>query len=114
MYCQNYSELFINTFIQTVAQLSAVLVSGSLAVPVYNYYIKSNNIKNDIVNKDNIRDDNDNSDTINNSVTEDTDDTEDDDVFRRQGDFDSNNPSVGVDYSHHQQFRMEEPDIVNH
>lgn len=39
MSCQNYSELFIHTFIQTLAQLSAIIVSGSLAVPVYNYYI---------------------------------------------------------------------------
>ena len=38
--CQNYSELFINQFIQTLAQLSAVIISGSLGIPVYNYYIK--------------------------------------------------------------------------
>lgn len=39
----NYSELFIHQFIQTLAQVSAVIVSGSLAVPVYNYYIRNFN-----------------------------------------------------------------------
>lgn len=39
--CQDYTNLFINQFIQTLAQLSAVIVSGSLAVPAYSYYLKS-------------------------------------------------------------------------
>jgi DNA-directed RNA polymerase subunit M/transcription elongation factor TFIIS len=107
MSCQNYSELFINTFIQTLAQLSAVIISGSLAVPVYNYYIKNNNIESDVVNK-NDNSGNDNSDDNSSTITEDTDDTEDD-IFRR-GTCDSDATS----FQHHQQFRMEEPDIVNH
>jgi hypothetical protein len=43
MSCENYSELFINQFIKTLAQLSAVLVSGSLAVPAYTFYMKRTN-----------------------------------------------------------------------
>ena len=39
--CQDYTNLFINQFIQTLAQLSAVIISGSLAVPAYSYYVKS-------------------------------------------------------------------------
>ena len=37
---QEYYQIFINQFIQTLAQLSAVIISGSLAVPVYSYYVK--------------------------------------------------------------------------
>lgn len=95
MSCQNYSELFINTFIQTLAQLSAVIVSGSLAVPVYNYYI---------YNRSSLKQDN--KDTHNTVVT-DTHDTDTD-----SSDF--TDDTLPMDDLNDQQFRMEEPDIINH
>lgn len=36
----DYSNLFIKQFIQTLAQLSAVIVSTTVAVPVYSYYVR--------------------------------------------------------------------------
>lgn len=93
MSCQNYSELFINTFIQTLAQLSAVIVSGSLAVPVYNYYI---------YNRSSLKEDN--KDTRNTVVT-DTHDTDSSDFT---------DDTLPMDDLNDQQFRMEEPDIINH
>jgi hypothetical protein len=91
MSCQNYSELFINTFIQTLAQLSAVIVSGSLAVPVYNYYIYNrSNLKEDV------------------KVT----DTHDTDTNTNSSDF--TDDTLPMDDLNDQQFRMEEPDIINH
>jgi len=93
MSCQNYSELFINTFIQTLAQLSAVIVSGSLAVPVYNYYIYNrSNLKEDVKVKDEVSDTHD-TDTNSSDFTDDT---------------------LPMDDLNDQQFRMEEPDIINH
>lgn len=35
-----YYNLFMNQFIQTLAQLSAVLVTSTLAVPAYSYYTR--------------------------------------------------------------------------
>ena len=94
MSCQNYSELFINTFIQTLAQLSAVIVSGSLAVPVYNYYIYNrSNLKEDV------------------KVT-DTHDTDTNDTNTNSSDF--TDDTLPMDDLNDQQFRMEEPDIINH
>jgi len=88
MSCQNYSELFINTFIQTLAQLSAVIVSGSLAVPVYNYYsYNRSNLKEDVEVKDTV------TDTDSSDFTDDT---------------------LPMDDLNDQQFRMEESDIINH
>ena len=93
----SYSELFINHFIQTLAQLSAVIVSGSLGVPVYNYYLKSyknsqiNNNENDVVL---VNENNDSNNRYSNSSTF-TDDTLPMDNFN--------------------DFRMEESDvIINH
>jgi hypothetical protein len=97
MSCQNYSELFINTFIQTLAQLSAVIVSGSLAVPVYNYYI---------YNRSSLKEDN--KDTRNTVVT----DTHDTDTDTDSSDF--TDDTLPMDDLNDQQFRMEEPDIINH
>lgn len=97
MSCQNYSDLFINTFIQTLAQLSAVIVSGSLAVPVYNYYI---------YNRSSLKEDN--KDTRNTVVT----DTHDTDTDTDSSDF--TDDTLPMDDLNDQQFRMEEPDIINH
>lgn len=38
----NYNEIFMTQFIQTLAQLSAGVVTAVFAVPVYSYYIKGN------------------------------------------------------------------------
>lgn len=99
MSCQNYSELFINTFIQTLAQLSAVIVSGSLAVPVYNYYI---------YNRSSLKEDN--KDTRNTVVT----DTHDTDTDTDTDSSDFTDDTLPMDDLNDQQFRMEEPDIINH
>jgi hypothetical protein len=94
MSCQNYSELFINTFIQTLAQLSAVIVSGSLAVPVYNYYsYNRSNLKEDVEVKETRNTDTHDTDTDSSDFTDDT---------------------LPMDDLNDQQFRMEESDIVNH
>ena len=100
MSCQNYSELFINTFIQTLAQLSAVIVSGSLGVPLYNYYTRGPSVNQDTVQ-----------DTVHQDAIKDSDSDSDID-----SDSDSSSSSTFTDdaFSHHQEFRMEEPDVVNH
>ena len=95
MSCQNYSELFINTFIQTLAQLSAVIVSGSLAVPVYNYYI---------YNRSNLKED----------VTDEVTDTHVKDEVTDTDSSDFTDDTLPMDDLNDQQFRMEEPDIINH
>jgi hypothetical protein len=109
--CQNYSELFINQFIQTLAQLSAVIISGSLGIPVYNYYIKSyknqiNNNENDVVLVNENNDNDNDSDSIISSDTS----TFTDDVNGHQGTDDT----LPMDNLNDQQFRMEESDIINH
>jgi hypothetical protein len=38
----NYNEIFMTQFIQTLAQLSAGVVTAVFAVPVYSYYVKGN------------------------------------------------------------------------
>jgi hypothetical protein len=38
----NYNEVFMTQFIQTLAQLSAGVVTAVFAVPVYSYYVKGN------------------------------------------------------------------------
>jgi hypothetical protein len=38
----NYNEIFMTQFIQTLAQLSASVVTAVFAVPVYSYYVKGN------------------------------------------------------------------------
>lgn len=38
----NYNEIFMTQFIQTLAQLSAGVVTSIFAVPVYSYYVKRN------------------------------------------------------------------------
>lgn len=38
----SYNEIFMTQFIQTLAQLSAGVVTAVFAVPVYSYYIKGN------------------------------------------------------------------------
>jgi hypothetical protein len=42
----DYYNLFMKQFIETLAQLSAVLVTSTLAVPAYTYYSKRNLVKN--------------------------------------------------------------------
>lgn len=99
MSCQNYSELFINTFIQTLAQLSAVIVSGSLAVPVYNYYI---------YNRSNLKED------VTDEVTYEVTDTHVKDEVTDTDSSDFTDDTLPMDDLNDQQFRMEEPDIINH
>lgn len=99
MSCQNYSELFINTFIQTLAQLSAVIVSGSLAVPVYNYYI---------YNRSNLKED------VTDEVTDEVTDTHVKDEVTDTDSSDFTDDTLPMDDLNDQQFRMEEPDIINH
>lgn len=100
MSCQNYSELFINTFIQTLAQLSAVIVSGSLAVPVYNYYIYNrSNLKEDVTDE-----------VTDTHVTDEVTDTHDTDTDSN----DFTDDTLPMDDLNDQQFRMEESDIINH
>jgi len=41
-----YYNLFMKQFIQTLAQLSAVLVTSTLAVPAYTYYTRRNLVNN--------------------------------------------------------------------
>lgn len=98
MSCQNYSELFINTFIQTLAQLSAVIVSGSLAVPVYNYYIQSYSRSQTVL----VNENKDNSNDQDNDTSNDTDSS------------DFTDDTLPMDDINDQQFRMEEPDIIHH
>lgn len=38
----NYNEIFMTQFIQTLAQLSAGVVTAVFAVPAYSYYVKGN------------------------------------------------------------------------
>lgn len=38
----NYNEIFMTQFIQTLAQLSAGVITAVFAVPVYSYYVKGN------------------------------------------------------------------------
>lgn len=38
----NYNEIFMTQFIQTLAQLSAGVLTAVFAVPVYSYYVKGN------------------------------------------------------------------------
>ena len=40
----DYYNLFISQFIQTLAQLSAALVTSTLAVPAYTYYTRRFNV----------------------------------------------------------------------
>lgn len=97
---QNYSELFINQFIQTLAQLSAVIISGSLGIPVYNYYIKS--YKNSQINNN----ENNDSDSIISSDSS----TFTDDANGHQ----DTDDTLPMDNLNDQDFRMEESDIINH
>jgi len=43
----DYYNLFMKQFIETLAQLSAVLVTSTLAVPAYTYYSRRNLVKNE-------------------------------------------------------------------
>lgn len=43
----HYYNLFMKQFIETLAQLSAVLVTSTLAVPAYTYYSRRNLVKNE-------------------------------------------------------------------
>ncbi len=43
----DYYNLFMKQFIETLAQLSAVLVTSTLAVPAYTYYSRRNFVKNE-------------------------------------------------------------------
>ena len=40
----DYYNLFMSQFIQTLAQLSAALVTSTLAVPAYSYYTRRFNV----------------------------------------------------------------------
>ena len=40
MDCSDYYNVFMKQFIQTLAQLSAAIVTSAVAVPVYSYYTK--------------------------------------------------------------------------
>jgi hypothetical protein len=48
-----YYNLFMKQFVQTLAQLSAVLVSSTLAVPAYSYYMKGGLFKSKYTNDNN-------------------------------------------------------------
>ena len=37
---EDYYQIFMTQFIQTLAQLSAAVLTTSLAVPLYNFYVK--------------------------------------------------------------------------
>lgn len=41
--CENvYYDIYMTQLFQTLGQLSAAIISGSLALPVYSYYFRSN------------------------------------------------------------------------
>ena len=39
----SYYEIFMNQFVQTLAQLSAAALTTSVAVPLYNFYLRRKN-----------------------------------------------------------------------
>ena len=40
----SYYEIFMNQFVQTLAQLSAAALTTSVAVPLYNFYLRRNSV----------------------------------------------------------------------
>jgi hypothetical protein len=40
----SYYEIFMKQFVQTLAQLSAAAVTTSVVVPLYNFYIRRNDV----------------------------------------------------------------------
>jgi hypothetical protein len=40
-----YYDIFVKQFLQTLGQLSAGLLTSTLAIPVYSYYVRRNNIQ---------------------------------------------------------------------
>jgi hypothetical protein len=40
----SYYEIFMKQFVQTLAQLTAAAVTTSVAVPLYNFYVRRNNL----------------------------------------------------------------------
>lgn len=82
----NYNEIFMTQFIQTLAQLSAGVVTAVFAVPVYSYYVKGNLFReyneynqeiNDI-NKEKSSNVNNDDRSSNNNENEDTEDENED------------------------------------
>jgi len=45
MTMETFMELYMNQFASTLGQLSAMMVSSSIAVPMYNYYMSRQNVK---------------------------------------------------------------------
>jgi len=77
----NYNEIFMTQFIQTLAQLSAGVLTAVFAVPVYSYYVKGN--LNDEYNQELSDINKEKSSNVNNddrSTVNDTSDTEVDEV----------------------------------
>jgi len=50
---ESYYEIFMNQFVQTLAQLSAAALTTSVAVPLYNFYVRrKNNIYEEVNQED--------------------------------------------------------------
>lgn len=77
-----YYEIFMKQFVQTLAQLTAAAVTTTLAVPLYNYYVKRSLMYNqnqevddcDVASQSNTDDD------LTEKNTEDDDEVNDDEV----------------------------------
>jgi hypothetical protein len=53
----SYYEIFIKQFVQTLAQLSAAALTTSVAVPLYNFYIRRNSNTYEEVNQEDLEED---------------------------------------------------------